>query len=306
MRHARLIISLIFLAACVAGSTAVQAFEWGSKNLTLVDTKEEDIKKTVTLKDGNGFQFTLSFAKDPEGAMVDKVLNLKERLFQWKLVKIKTLDFVIAGDRVDVVVYPDSYSYKKNDFLPYLPAGMHMIMVDSLEYNFRINVKNYFIRIKGEFTTEADIADKLLEAIKNPRAYIRKRDPEYILKKLDALEEGLDKLRNDHARLQESHVKLQANHEQLKKAHEGLREENEKMRYAQLTLHNEGFLWGLYKIRKEAIKKVIELKTKNPAMKNEDIQKQLEKDGVKISTKEVFLIISVYFNIFEDIKFRDE
>jgi hypothetical protein len=153
-----------------------------------------------------------------------------------------------------------------------MPAGMYFVDTDTLTYNFRMTIKSLFLKIKGEFLTEELVCGKMLEAIKNPSAYVRKRDPEYFLRKLEQLETDLDRL----------------------KAYDF-----ENLRIGVLTLHNKGFFGGVNLIKKEVIIKVIELKKQSASLSKDQIVEKLKAEKIEASAGEVELILNIYFNEFK-------
>ena len=78
---------------------------------------------------------------------------------------------------------------------------MLFIDTDTLTYNFRMKIQGLFIKIKGEYLTEDLILGKMTEAQRNPRAYVRKRDPEYFLRKLEPISIPMAKAKDERAKV---------------------------------------------------------------------------------------------------------
>lgn len=250
-------IVLIFLIISFAAS--LHAFDWKSENITVVETKKEDDVITASLKDSEGNAFTVSYS-ELNDATAELILKLKSDFYGWKTMQISSIKFVVYRDRIEIAILPSTFNCSGTDIIPYLPAGMFFIYRDVLEYNFRITKNDLFVRIKGMWNTEEAICKKLLEAIKDPLSYIRKRDPEYFLEKI---------------------------------------EEFEKLRYGVLMLHNKGFFGGFNLIKPSVIKRIVAMKKQNPKITSDEIKKQLEKENLSASSKEISLILNLYFNEFE-------
>lgn len=261
-------------------------YNWQKENVTVIETKKEKLEAEDKIKlieelrdqDGNIFSVTYDPSVPLEEKVVKKIIELKRTFFEWKTIQIESIRFVPSFDIIEIVIIPKKYEYGQIDYLPYMPAGMLFIYTDTLTYNFRITRENLFIKIKGEYITEDLLGAKINEAIKNPQAYIRKRDPEYFLAKLEQLENSIDKLMSGQVKLKDG---------------------NDKLRYGVLTLHNKGFFGGMNLIDKNAIKKIILLKESKPSMTKEEISKSLEKEDIKISSGEIELILNIFLNEFK-------
>lgn len=269
---------LLTLCLIIFISTNLLAVDWPARNITVVEKKEIEERTELVLKDAEGHQFMVQYDGTLDEGSAAAIVKLLKIFYAWKNITIDTMRFNVSKQSMSISIFPSKYEYKGKDFLPYLPAGMLFIYTDTLSYNFRLTKDNLFIRIKGEYTYEKLIGDKMTEALKNPHAYIRKRDPEYFLAKLSQLEEDLERTRaRQHT----------------------FRNEYNKLRYALMYLHNTGVLWGKNPINKKAIERVVEIKKNNPKIKKDDIVKQLDKEKIEISGKELDIILAVYFNEFD-------
>ncbi len=131
--------------------------------------------------------------------------------------------------------------------------------------------------------------------------------------KHEALEASHQQLDQRHEELKTSHEGLSARHEKLLDAHEELLEqfqdlseryavhveEFEKARYANLVMHNEILFWT-YQVDRDAIKTVIEMKEANPEWTKKEINEALKETEIKLTDREVYLILAIYFNQFDE------
>lgn len=270
---------ICFFISFVFISEFLYAYDWSAKDVKELNKSLSDNEIIVNLTDSSGRRFTVKYYEQISERDVGIILELNSKFYSWKNMTPAKINYFISNKTIEIVVVPARFKYKEENILKYLPAGMLFVYTDSLSYNYRITRDNIFVRVKGRFKDESELCDKTLEAINDPLAYLKKRDPEFFLTKLTALED--------------SYLKLQKEHKKLVIKHE-------KLLYAVMTLHNTGFLgFGVNPIDKKAVKRILELKKENPSFGSEDIEKKMEKEGFKISDDEIILVLSVYYNEFK-------
>jgi hypothetical protein len=252
------------LSVAITASSAFGA-DWAKLGLTVIEKKEGDGAYEYRLKDAGGQEFDIQGEKEPGDDSVQKIIDLKATLSARELFKIKEIRFIILPNSIDAVIVPSFFTYKDTDILPSLPSTILFSLSDRLEYNFRIVKDNIFMRIKGDFSTDAELGEKVVGGIKNPLSFVRMRDPEVFLTRINEIEEM-----------------------------------NKKLRNAVMTWHNTGFLGiGSSPIEQKKIDRVTELKRQKPDIKKDEVKAILEKEGISVSGKELSIIFSAYFNDFE-------
>lgn len=267
----KIIIASILVFA-VSQSSFLFAVDWSAKKAAVKSEDLKDGEKIFIITDDNGKDFMLKYTSEITDKQADAILNLNKGFYTWKYMKVKQISFTITNDLIEVNVIPASFTYKNQNFMPHLPSGMLFSYADSLVYNFRISKSNYFVRINNNMSTEEALCENIAEVLLNPLEYLRKREPEFIFRKLTQLEE-----------------ELASTNEKL-----------DKLTYGVLGIHNTGFLgFGNNLIDKNAIAKVVELKKGNPALKKKEIAAILEKEKIELSNQEIELILNVYFNEFD-------
>lgn len=265
---------LCFLLVIIPYS--IYAFNWTQEEVEKIDNKEElivvsktNVDNTIILsiKDQKEQYFKVSYTNDISEQNVKTVLKLKNDFYGWPGLTINIINFNVSAGSVDCNVIPSKFVCdKSNDIVAHLPAGMSFSYTDSLEYNFRMIKDNLFIRMKGYFISKGQFCERLLEALENPAAFIKKRDPEFFLSKLDMLQNDLDKMRR----------------------------ENSMLRWAVIALITDE------NIDKNHILEVVNIKKANPSIKAGGIKDQLEKKKIDLSAKEINIILTVFFNEFEE------
>lgn len=255
-----------FVILCtIFACSVLYAYDWAQEGIAVIERSQVDGRTELTLKDEAGRTFSLSYSEEPDSSMLKKIVELKDEFYGWKDMEVQTLRFIYDQGGLDIALMPKSYDYHGVNMIPYMPSGMQFNYTHILRYNFRINVDRLFVRIAGDYANEEELSRKIADAVKNPDEYVRKRDPEYLLTRLEQLEDNFNKLRT-----------------------------------SVLMLHNSGFLSGASPINVEVIQRVIELRREDPAITREMIAKKLKKENIKASTREIKLILNVYFNDFSD------
>lgn len=256
-------------------SASAIAMTWSQMGWQVKNEKTEDAAYYGEFTDSQGIPIFVQAQTKPDEVEKKKMFAIYKRVVRWQNVKFERLRFTYSDGVVEALLVPKQFSYNGKDFTPYMPSGISLTYADTIQYNFRLKVNNLFVRIRGSYSKEMEIIKKISEAVDNPHAYIRKRDPEYFLHQLDRLSQRMDKLQKENAQLQKT---------------------IDKYRRGYMALHNEGFFSGPALISEYKVAKVLEIKKKNPNMKKDKVKEILEKQKVEISSKELTIIFLVYFN----------
>ena len=251
--------------------SGIAAANWAPLGVRVISTSEEEGRTRLLLADEKGAQFSVSHSGDLTDAEAVRVVKLRTRFLTWSLGSLKTINFLLSGPVLEALVVPEKLSCGEKNLTESLPAGLLFRESDTLEYNFRLTAQNLFVRIKGVYTGEAELCSKLTAAAANPRDYIRRRDPEYILRTVDRLKSRLDEV---SAR-------------------------QERTRRAVVALHNKGFFGGPRPVLEKAIARVISLKKEAPTLTAGQLSEKLKSESMEISTDEVELILNVYYGEFK-------
>jgi hypothetical protein len=277
---------LISAAALLSISSALYSADWEAKKVKILSDETRDTEIRLSLSDENGYNFTLKYTGEVSDTQADIILKLNRDFRQWKIVRPSRIDFVITNDVIEGIVIPSALTYNKQNYLANVPSGLIFAYGDYLEYNFRVSKNNFFVRINDRFTTEEAMCENIADVVKNPKEYLKKREPDYLFRRLEKLE-------TEHKKLQEQVTQLDGNMGTFADSHE-------KLIYAVMTIHNTGFLgFGKNPIDKKVITRVIDMKKANPGMTKKEISENLEKEKIELSEKGLELILNVYFNEFD-------
>lgn len=255
----------------------VWAIDWSAAGYTVEKTEKTEEQVSVQLKDADSLEISLRH----DGNFSDKELKSMQSFLaemkKMKSLEIGRIEISFFSDQLQYLLIPKSLKIDGKDIQPFLPSGISFNQLDKLEYGFRLKVKNFFVKIRGSYIDEQELVKKLKEASENPFNYIRKRDPEYFLSKLDFLQERINL---------------------LEKRNNDLNNTLMRMRTGFMALDNEGFFSGFKPIDQAKIDAVLTIKKENPDIKREAIKERLEKMKLEVSSKELYIILAVYFNDF--------
>jgi hypothetical protein len=260
------------------------SFDWEANKISIVSKMETDGRIDLMLRDDKGVQFRV-ISDGLEDKTAANIIRIKDNFSSWKNMKMESITFSHMDGLLDIIIIPAKFEYNRVNIRNYITAGMQFSYPDYLQYNFRIAVNKLFVRIKGDFTDETKFCEKIIDAVKNPQLYIKKRDPEYFLSRIEEMEK---KMADTNAQLEDTRTRLADANTQ-----------KDKLRVALMALQNEGFFSGPTPISQKVVERVIQMKDKNPKLKAEQISEALEKEKIEVSKKEVNIILNVYFNEYE-------
>ncbi|HNX22814.1 MAG TPA: hypothetical protein PKG60_02120 [Spirochaetota bacterium] len=260
---------LIFFVMLV---TNAMAYDWKSAGFEETGSGVTGDENYLILKDNNSTVLKVRYQGELTDAWAAKIVELNKKFAEWKYMKPDNIDYFITGDNLEILIIPSAFKYLNNDFMPYMPGGMTFIYDYALRYNFRITKNEIFLRLNDKFIEEELLCKRMKEALDDPIAYLKKREPEYFLQKLNELEENMVILKNNQ----------------------------EKLTQSVLYFENSGFLgFGNTPVKSSVIKRIVELKTADPSLDMAKIKETLSKEKVEATDKEIKLILNVFYNDFK-------
>lgn len=313
------LIIAVVLAGVFAGFAEAGGFE--DRGWTLVSRTQDGPLTVYNLKDSSGLPVAVALQGEPKTYHYQVLEGLYATFSSFKFLEVSSIRIAFVNNRAEVILVPANFPYKGKNLARFMPSGIQFYYTDFLEFDFRMVVENLFLRLKGQFFTEAQFADKLFNASENPYAYIQSQDPEYIILRFQEIMRLLDALKTEGAKaekdaaakidairssLEEKVGGLQRDVENFAKNQQAADERVEKLtqefvllRYALLVLNNRGFFGSINLPSEEGVVKLVEMKKKEPGLTMKEAEARLEKAGVEMTSKEVFLVFSVYFNEFK-------
>lgn len=243
------------------------AVDWKKFDGEIISTSQDGQKTVVTLKDRKNKVFKIIYHDE---AMLEKVApkinKYKKEFYDWQEITFTDISFMVFDNYLEVIVIPQKIAHQQTNLAKAIPAGITMLSPpdqEKMHYDFRIIKDDYFLRIEGDYTNEEELITKLRYAYDYPLVYLRRADS------------GLVKGGSQNGAT------------------------DEKTRQALLYLLNEDWNGRPKSVPPAIINQVVELKENNPWMSKRELWKVLKKDKVKISKRELELILIIYFNEFE-------
>lgn len=221
----------------------------------------EDDNIVYKLETSDGYEFEI-VEKDPlTTEKIGIISRMIDTITGFDTIKVKTIRFVNKKDTVECFVTLGSYTYKGIDFIEYLPSGIAFYYTDFLRYDTNIVVNSLRIRLQGQFYTEQKLIDLIDRVVARPAEFLSMQDPEFIMGKIKMLEE-----------------------------------ENRLLKQNLLFMGNKKFFKLVGPIDQDIIDNVIRWKTADPQLSADDIINKAKEEGLTYKSKEVQLILIIYFN----------
>ncbi len=253
----------------------------------------------VAAEDNRAIEFMISGTKPTENN-VNRVSEFYNAIAEWEQITYKKILLTANGKVINAVIAPSKVAYKNKDFTKNIPAGMSFRYDNKLQFDFRVTSEDYFVRLRNNYTNEDKLLWQLNEAVADPIRYIQIYDPEFFYRQLQSVQNRQAEVYNSlNSELKKNFEDLKAKHEALLASYENLKKAHEAFIYGYMTLENSGFM-SSGPVDKQAISKVVELKTQNADMTVSQIEELLEKEQIEVPKKIVELVFNLYFNDFKN------
>lgn len=259
---------LIALTALIY--TPLFSWEWESKGYQILSSTNVQDKTLLEIKDSLGRGFYLSYESSLPEKMQDMAVAYFKEFHGWNSLRIREIRFDVEEERLKIVVFPETLRLEGQDISSFIPAGLFLIYENDMVYDFRMMKGAVFMRIKGLYINEIELLKKMDSALKNPDAYIKRNDPDYILSKLEELDQSVEVL-------------------QL---------ENYRLKIALMSLQNRGLFGKVYPVDQQLLKKVIQIRKEAPNLSRTELETRLRADNYRFSSRELYLIFAVVYNEF--------
>ncbi len=278
-------------------STAVFSYDWEQNGFKITAmTGDTSSTKYLILKDSNG---RVIYVEDKDIDEVDaaEIAKMTNIFYNLQNIKVAELKFVTSDTGLSVFLKPASFVYNDLDINTYLISGMQFsYYTNTLNYNFRIKNNNMFLKVTGVYIDEKSLCDKISEAITDPQSFLKRRDTEFLLMKIDQLEQKFEKMQAENL----------AAIKKLEEANNVLGEESKnnsdnlnKLRSAVVSFQNDRFFGSADPISASKVEKIIELKKSNPKYTKTEIKDKMDKDKADVSEGEIEIVLNVFFNEYE-------
>jgi hypothetical protein len=174
-------IAALALLAATAGAQALRITPQGRQG-------EYDV---YLVEDGSGAQATL-VTEGPVTPEQQKVLlDLRDRVRSFTLLRVRTARVLFAAGAAQVLLVPAAYPYQGQDLAPFLPGGLRFQVDGTVNYDFRMLVGHYFLRMAGPFQGDEPLARRLAEAVATPAAFLNAETAGYLSDRFASIESKL-------------------------------------------------------------------------------------------------------------------
>lgn len=266
-----------FLLVSGFSSVALQA-DFGKAGIREISSAPYNGKMRKEFQDAQGKIFSVIYTGELDSKKIAQILQGREIFIRWPGLEIRQMGFSFQSDALEIWILPSSLQTSMGNLASFMPSGMVFYLADSLYYDFRMTKDNIFFKMRGNYLSFESFTSQIHKALENPLAYIRLYDPDYYLAKMDEYARDVEKLKAQAAEQQKA---------------------LEFLRAAVIYFQNSGFLSGSSQVSRAAMDRAVMLKKSNLKMSKKELMSQLEKEGIKLSDREVELIFAVYFNQFE-------
>jgi hypothetical protein len=294
-------ILLIALATAIAlpadnvAAPATQSEMLKDAGFTKTGDRTDENVKYIVLKDTEGKEVLVAASKDFSAAEIEMIRTLKNRFYAMTGLTISSFKIVISLNAYQVVIIPKKLVYKDIDLMPYLPSGLQFFYTNYLEYNFRMKVDKYILRIQGTLFSDGDMLDLMLQAIKDPVTYIKNHDQDYLIGKLDAIEAEMSQMRAEiaaaKAELANALAALRKTMVLSESQQAALGSLSQKAGANTPSTSNPG---ATTLVDINVVKKIAELKRANPNITANEVMTALTKAGLSATMDEIVLILQLF------------
>lgn len=243
------------------------ALDWKKFDAAVINKDSDGSKIILTLKDKKNSTFKVVYQDESMLEQVaPRIIKYKNEFYGWREIRFTEINFMVFDSFLEVIVMPREIIHDQNNLATAVPAGITMVSHsdrDLMHYDFRIIKDDLFLRIEGGYLNEEELLSQLRYAYDFPRAYLQRN------------ESDVNNSRNSSGGI------------------------DEKARQALIYLLNEDWNGRPKSVPPETIKKVTELIANHPWMTKKQLWKEIKKEKIKITKRELELILIIYFNEFE-------
>ncbi len=236
-RHKRTTQRLLLTVLLVCGTSAIAlATPFEDAGYEVLDVSATEDTTEWLLRGPMGHEIEVDYPEEHVASRHVRILDaIRINIFNLEALEVKSISvaFQPESDRADVLAIPAALEHDGHDLLPYVPAGLRFTFDQALEYDFRLQVDDYFIRFQGQFIDEELFLDRLVSAVQDPVAFLESRRPDLLARRTNELEEETTALREELARtrglLDETRQELAETREELADTQQAARTQRDEL-----------------------------------------------------------------------------
>jgi len=303
-----------FLIFALLSATSVSAADWASHGLELVSEAKQDKQTIFRLTDKDRRELSIVSSLEPTTAQLRSVVDFQKTSKSWLLIKIASINYVLYPSEIEINIRVSGLFFKDVNLEPFITAGIGLYYAESLRYAFRLSVNRTYPRVAGPYSTELELCQAMLSALRIAQTDAVKEAPHEPLAPPGPFPAALllppapepVAAAVSTARVQEAvsetvsqqFTAVASDLAALKVENDRLRAELDILRKAVLTLNNLGIFGDVRIVDSAGIQKILALKKEKPGLLQDEVADILRKEGYKLTSYEIFLVFSVYFNEF--------
>jgi hypothetical protein len=291
--------------------TSAYAVDWSAYGLGQVAETKQDKQTIYRLLDKDGREFSIVSLLEPTPAQLRGVTEFLKTSKLWTRIRIASINYVIYPSEIEINVRVSGLVYKNVDLEPYVTAGIGLYFSESLRYAFRLSVNHTYPRVVGSYSTEEELCKAMLAALTLAQGEAAAKPPQEVpppvfpaallmpaapaavasAASVAAPDPATEKALQQLSAIAGDLAALKAENERLKA-------ELDILRKAVLTLSNLGIFGDVRTVDSAGIQKILALKKEKPELLQDEVADILRKENYKLTSYEIFLVFSVYFNEF--------
>jgi len=202
----RVVLSLAILAA----SIAVAALDLSGSGFAQKGERTEDGQTFAVLDDGSGGELLFYAETEPSAVRIAGLRALYDAIRSWSGFEAATLRAINGAERLQIVAIPRRFSVEGVDLAQAVPSGVQLYRSTSTEYDFKVKSGSSIVRLRGVYSSWDELSAAVLQAFRDPAAFLLARDPLYALKRIAELDARVSKLEAGLSKLDSNVSKLEA------------------------------------------------------------------------------------------------
>lgn len=216
MKTTRMSFAVATVLIAVTAAMPLGAVDLAAMGVTVLSARPEGARTLYELADSRGNRFTVIGDAEVTDAQARAVLFLRDSLVGWKSMSAPSIRINLTGNKAEALVVPSRYSSDGMDLTSLIPSGLQFYLDTILEYDFRMRVGSIFLRMKGQFFDEDQLAARVVSAARDPVRFLERTDPEYLYRTLQEVTAALKGLESGGDNAMQSLRDLVVDYQSLK------------------------------------------------------------------------------------------
>jgi len=250
--------------------------------------KEQDQDKSLYEFSGDGKTYLLESKHDLEMTTWERLLVFLDQLENWDSLDYSQAHLQSDEQGIHIVIIPEVFSNKGRDLLPYVPSGIGFKLGRDQEYDLRLKIDDYVLRLRGYLETEQRLLERLAYIIADPVQYIRESDPAYAAYRVGELQQELDTLKKQLADFETVLSSIQGRADKSDSR-------SELLAMASIAALSKGLFSGPKALEKPILERIIAIKKADSSLDAKQIRDILKKEELSASDKQIQAVLAVYF-----------